>query len=65
MELLIIIGVMFFLALLLQGRPAVAEETQHIVIVQARPQSSGCMPIVMFVLGLIVAVIVLGRALPL
>ena len=65
MELLLIIGAMFFLALLMQRSPAAAEETQHIVVVQARPQSSGCMPIVMFVLGAIVAVVLLGGALPL
>lgn len=64
MELLIIIGVVFFLALLMQGRSAAVEETQHIVVVQARPQSTGCLPAVMFVLGIVVTVVVLSGMLP-
>jgi hypothetical protein len=60
MELLLIIGAMVFLAVLAQGQAVATEETQPIIIVQARPQSSGCMPAVMFVLGAAAAVVVLS-----
>jgi hypothetical protein len=65
MELLLIIGTMFFLALLIQRGSASTEETQHIVVVQARPQTTGCFPLAMFLLGALIAAIVVGRLLSL
>lgn len=62
-SLLLVLGLMFVLVLLIQGHQAAIQDSQPIVVIQSRPEASGCLPFVAFLLGLIVAALLLGGGL--